>query len=125
MKKVLAIVALMAFGLALSGGMVFAAQKAATPAAKTAAAAPAAAKKTMAGVLEEKDGAMVLKAESGVITLSGNVAKELLGKKVTVTGVEGKAADGKITMKVEKVDLNAVPAAKPAKLAKAAKKAAK
>ena len=57
---------------------------------------------SVTGVLEQKDGAMILKTAKTSYTLTGEVAKDLIGKKIKATGLEEKDAAGKITLKVAK-----------------------
>ncbi len=57
-----------------------------------------------AGVLEEKDGALVLMTADASFVLAGEVSKELVGKKVVVTGAEDKDAQGNAVINVEKVE---------------------
>ena len=74
------------------------------PAAPAPAPAVKAKRRVWTGVVEEKDGVMMLRCRAGLLPLIGGVSKEMTGRKCRVSGFEEKGPDGKASIKVVKCD---------------------
>lgn len=60
--------------------------------------------KLFMGVLEEKDGAIMLRCAAGLFVLTGNIPRNFVGKQCRLTGIVGKTSDGRPSIKVATCD---------------------